>query len=503
LKDALEQYEHPEVDAQELNRDLHCLVGDVEQTIVEAKELVSSHIKIQRNSAGFIHNVIWAAHAEAKVDILRKRMQFHAQKIFLVMEPVNMKLLTTIDGKMDEMLEKLDKFMGVVPYSLPELAGWLDTKFRDALFMNQPTSFEQQANIPLREGFDALYLHYRESTYAFRDPETAEQTAEQYLNLLKCQWLLNVLRGGDQFQRAGALYPRLLKQVEQRIIKEHQRRDIVRIQDTELKNVNPSAFLIWPPEQVADVRNATDSNQGEHVILRLTLPTPLVGEKDTVVVLRTGPTTLKIAKRSAHKAGSTHDEPETFYEPYHIHQDVFVPLYAIAENPVINRQSTATFLQPMSSINLYRGNGTGAIKYRLSTDADVFNFQRAVTGYQVVFDKCVEWAIKPSGILGKHKLAMGQGRMQIWHWKPLEELQAPSEQVTSSTGSAQSPRSHVSTTSDAVVERLLQRRDTSRVTIDDRSNAGSVICATTPPHPLIVIYGKKKEAYTYYHIECK
>ncbi|KAH6680932.1 hypothetical protein B0J14DRAFT_696255 [Halenospora varia] len=495
LEDALERYEHPEVDALELKCDLHSLVGDVEQTIVEAKDLASRHIKIQRNAAGFIHNVIWAAHAEAKVDILRKTMQFHAQKIFLVIEPVNMKLLTTIDGKMDEMLEKLNKLLGEVPYSLPELAGWLDTKFREALFMNQPTPFERLSNIPLREGFDALYLHYRESTYAFRDPETAEQTAEQYLNLLKCQWLLNVLRSGNQFQQAGSLYPRLLKQVEQKIIKEHQRMDIVRFQDTELKKVNPTAFLIWPPEQVVEVRNATNPNNGEHIILRLALPTPLVGEKDSAVVFRTGPTTLRIAKRSTDRGGSPYYENEH----YNIHQDVLMPFYAIAENPASNRQSTATLLQPSPSISIYRGNATGAIDYRLSNDADVFNFQRAVTSYQVVFHKSVTWAIKQSGVRGK--LARGQGIMQIWHWKPLEELTTASEQVTSPTVSSHSPRSHVSTPSDAVVERLLQRRDTSRITIDERSTAGSVICATTPPHPVIVIYGKKNEVYTYYHIE--
>jgi hypothetical protein len=363
--------------------------------------------------------------------------------------------------------------------------------------MNQPRPFERLSNIPLREGFDALYLHYRESTHAFRDPETAEQTAEQYLNLLKCQWLLNVLRSGDQFQRAGSLYPRLLKQVEQRIIKEHQRMDIVRFQDTEFKKVNPTAFLVWPPEQVVDVRNATNPNNGEHIILRLTLPTPLVGEKDSAVVFRTGPTTLRIAKRSTDRAGNPYYENEH----YNIHQDVLMPFYAIAENPASNRQSTAALLQPSSSISIYRGNATGAIDYRLSIDADVFNFQRAVTGYQVVFDKSVTWAIKQSGVFGQ--LARGQGRMQIWHWKPLEELTTESEQVTSPTVSAHSPRSHVSTTSDAVVERLLQQRDTSRVTIDERSTAGSVLCATTPPHPVIVIYGKKNEVYTYYHIERK
>lgn len=500
LEDALERYEHPEIDARELKCDLQDLVGDAGQTIDEAKDLARNHISIQRNAAGFIHNVVWAAHAEPKAENLRKAMQFHAQKIFLVIEPVNLKLLTTIDGKMDEMLAKLDQLLersGVVPYALPALPGWLDTRFREALFTDQPIPFEQPSNIPLREGFDALYLHYRESTYAFRDQETAEQTAEQYLNLLKCQSLVNVLRSGDQFVRAGSLYPRLLKQIEQRIIREHQRTDIIRFQDEELIRLSPTAFLIWPPQQVVEVRNATDPNHDEHILLRLTLPTPLVGEKDSVVVFRTGPATLRIARRSSDRAGTPYYENEH----YNIHQDAFVPYYAIAEHPTApRRHSAAPLPQPLSfSISIYRGNATGAIDYRLGSDADVYNFQRAVTGYQVVFDKSVTWGIKQSGIRGQ--LSRGKGRMQIWHWKPLEELATASEQVTSPTTSTSSPTSHDSTTSDAVVERLVQRRDTSVYTVDARNTSGPVICAITPPHPVIVIYGKSNEIYTYYHIE--
>lgn len=494
LEDALERYEHPEIDAFDLQCDLHSLVGDVEQTIQEARELASTQIKIQRNAGGFIHNVIWAAHAEAKVDALRKAMQFHAQKIYLVIEPVNLKLLTTIDGKMDEMLEKLDRLLNLVPYTLPPVPEWVSNDFREAVFKSQPTHFERLCDIPLKEGFDALYMHYRASTYAFRDRETAEQTPEQYLNLLKCQWLLNALRSGDQIKRAGSLYPRLLKQIEQKIIKEHQRQDIVRFEEPELRLVNPTAYLIWPVEQVGDIRNVTDPSSGEYTILRLTMSTPLVGEKDSVVVFRTGSSTLRIAKRSTDRIGTPYYESEH----YNIHRDTLVPFYAIAEDSN-RRQSTATVSQPSANISIYRGNATGAIDYRLSSETDAYNFQRAITGYQVVFDKEVTWAIKQSGVRGQ--LLKGHGKMQIWHWKPLEEVTAANDGVISPTISAHSPRSYTSSASDAVVEKLLQRRDTSRITVDERSVSGSIICATTPPHPVIVIYGKKNEVYTYYHIE--
>lgn len=117
LKDALGRYEEPDVDGLKLRCDLKSLVGDVERTIFEAKELASRHTKIQRNAAGFIHNVIWGAHAEPRVDVLRKAMQFQAQKIFLLIEPINLKLLTTIDGKMDEMLEILSVNAQAGPYN--------------------------------------------------------------------------------------------------------------------------------------------------------------------------------------------------------------------------------------------------------------------------------------------------------------------------------------------------------------------------------------------------
>ncbi|KAH8707071.1 hypothetical protein GQ44DRAFT_763768 [Phaeosphaeriaceae sp. PMI808] len=496
LEDALERYEDPDgdVDAIELRCDLGSLVGDIEQTLLEAQELATSHIKIHRNAAGFIHNVIWAAHAEPKVDSLRKAMQFHAQKIFLVMEPVNLRLLTTIDVKIDKMDEKLDILLGITAFSFPELPGWLDTMFRDAILVDMPSPFNHVNKIPLSQGFDALYLHYRESTHAFRDSETAEQTVEQYLNLLKCQWLLNILREGEQFKRGGSLYPRVLKQIEQRLIREHQRSDIVRYSEAEIRAVNATAFRIWPIEQVVDVETSTQASSGEHIILRLSLPNS-GGEDDLLVIFRTGPTTLRIAKRSFGRDGIPYYESEHF----NIHQDVFTPFYAIAENVASNRQSIGTTLQASPSISIYRGNATGAVNYRLGSDADVFAFQRAITGYQVVFDKSVSWAIKESGIRGQ--LARGQGRMQIWHWKPFEEVVDSDNQVISPTLSAHSMASYASTTSDAVVGTLLERRSTSGITVDERSAVGSVICATTPPHPVVVIYNKENEVYTYYHME--
>lgn len=98
---------------------------------------------------------------------------------------------------------------------------------------------------------------FTESTHQFKDPETGDQTIEQYLNFLKAQGILQILRNSEHFQqtRHGSLYRRSIAQVEQqRISKEYQQRDLVRFEEQELKTLNNAALLIWAPVPVKHVR---------------------------------------------------------------------------------------------------------------------------------------------------------------------------------------------------------------------------------------------------------
>lgn len=495
FENALNRYEQPDLDARDLRCDLKDVVGDFQQTIDQCVELLTKNVNLRRSRAGFVENVVWAASSQEKVDALARRIQFHTQKIYLVMEPVTLGLLTTIDGKVDEILELMRTHFAIES-PLPELPSWLDFRLQETLRENPPTIFIDGAYIPLKEGFDALYSHFRESTYAFRDPETAEQTAEQYLNLLKSQWILEAIRGGEPFKkcRPGSLYPRTMAQLEQRIKNQHRRKDIVRFSDNQLQNLNYTAFLIWPPEETIQNKYMTDPNIGEEEILKLSIPnySGVIG-KDNLVVFRTGPTTLRIVRSViGDRSGTPYYESERF----NIHIDRFIPFYAIQDNSIGSgrRRDSGT----MFSVGIYRGNETGETAYDIKEDRDMLNFQRAVTGYQVVFDNNVTWAVNHAP-----KLSRGRGKVQIWHYKPLIHEQSDLRESIPSSSSMDSQESQMTTTS-AAVEKVLKGRDLSRISIHTTPTQNdATIGASTPPLPVIMIYSQERGEYSYFHIECR
>lgn len=480
LEEAIQRYEDPEHDAIDLQCDLGSLIGDFQHTLENCKEILVTHVTLKRNRAGWIQNIVWAATAQDKVDTLRRDIQFHSQKIYLVIEPVNLRLLTTIDGKVDELLDLIrTHFRAPVP--LPPLPQWLDMRLRETVFDNTPTSFSELSEIPLKEGFDALYTHFRESTYAFRDAETGDQTPEQYLNLLKCQWLLEIIRQGDNFQRArqGSLYRRTIGQLERRIFDQYQRPGIVHFDERQLQNLSGTAFLIWPPEQLIQIRFPTDPDEGEQIILRLS------NERENLIIFRSGPTLFRIARRFTDNFGTPYYENDRF----NIHSDKFTPFYTIAKNIPASRISRHSLsFESTLRMSITRGNETGAMEYGFMEETDMFNFQRVITGYQVVFDeKKVEWALNPAkGALSpSKKIHMREGRIQIWHWNELVEERAANTAASSPTAS---------------VRRRVLNPSTGP---DGNSNTESVICATTPPLPVLIIYAQDGEVYTYIHLERK
>ncbi|KAE9371023.1 hypothetical protein N431DRAFT_18684 [Stipitochalara longipes BDJ] len=493
LEHALQQHENPEVDGPDLERDLKNLIGDFRNTIHQCEELLSKHVSLKRNSAGFIENVIWAATSKDKVEMLRRTIQFHAQKIHLVMEPVNHNLLTTIDGKIDVLHGKIDIILRLfsIPTSLPEIPSWLALTLNETIFKNPPPNFSNVLQIPLKEGFDALCIHFRTSTFAFHDPETAEQTPEQYLNLLKCQWLVETLRRGTQFQRAhpASLYPRTIGQMEQRILKQYERGDIVRPLDKVLQSLNPTSFLIWPAEEAPKFKLPTDPNEGEELILGLSLPRTSRYEPDSLVIFKTGPTTLRIARRYPERSEDPYDN-----ELFNVHYDKITPFYAITENSIQGLQVGEASRN--SSISIHRANETGTRVYEIQGEKDIFNFQRAITEYQVVYHNTVDWVINHSG-----KPHMGRGQIQIWHWKPLSGHPTAAISPLSPTASVQSYPSQASGTSDTVIGKVLLGKTLSAISVSENLDTDSTICVTTPPHPVIIIYATDDQTYTYFHLE--
>ncbi|KAG0651288.1 hypothetical protein D0Z07_1586 [Hyphodiscus hymeniophilus] len=473
LRKALEQNEHVDLYAVDLGRDTKELVGDFTRTLKQCEEILRKHVSLRRNRAGFIQSVIWATTAQDKVDALRRQIQFHTQKIYLILEPVKLGLATSTNNRLDrvtEMIQMIHDHIGITNNIQPT-PEWLDLRFRDSIMEKPPVSFTEINLVPLKEGFDALYGHFRGSTQAFRDPASATQTAEQYLNLLKCLWLINTLTSSEEFQRvrSGSLYPWTIAQLGRDISEILQRRHTIAFDDKALQNLSPVAFLIWPPEQKAQMRFLTEPNVGEEVILKLSLPSPAENDKDNLVLFRTGPTALRIVQRKVDPSGTPMYENERF----NTHVDKFIPYYAMHENPPEPIQLSGP--DATSKVAICRGNETGVTAYEFPDDKSLFAFQRAITGYRV-----------------------------IWHWEPLsqDEFKRRESMSTVSDSSIMTPMSQESSESNTVVDHVLQDGDTSGVSIHESSRNNATIGLVPPPPPLILIYTQDDSGqYTYVHLE--
>jgi hypothetical protein len=499
LRKALDENDHADLKTVDLGRDTKELVGDFTRTLKQCEELLRKHVSLRRNRAGVIQSVIWATTAQDKVDALRRQIQFHTQKIYLILEPVKLGLLTSINNRLDrvsEMLEMMHRHFGITNdvQSTPE---WLDLRFGNAIMDKPPVSFGNIYLVPLKEGFDALYGHFRESTQAFRDPASATQTAEQYLNLLKCLWLIDTLRKSEPFQRVRprSLYPWTITQLEQEISEILRSRHTIAFDDEALQNLSPVTYLIWPPEQKVQMRFLTEPSVGEEVILKLSLPSPSENDKDNLVLFRTGPTALRIVQRKIDPSGTAMYENERF----NTHIDKFIPYYATHENPLEPRQVSGP--DATSKVGICRGNETGITAYDFPDDESLFAFQRAITGYRVVCDRNTSWALKENH---SSTLRKGNGRLQIWHWEPLsqDEFKRRESMSTISDSSIMTPMSQKSSDSNTIVDRVLQDKDTSGVSIHENSKNNSTLGLVPPPPPLIVIYTQDDTGqYTYIHLE--
>ena len=478
-----------------LKRESEELIGDFNSTLKECREIMVSNVSLQRDRAGFIQNVVWGASTQKKVDDLRTRIQFHSQKIYLVIEPVHLRLATNIAGDVSEILFLMKQHL--IPQQelmFGHIPGWLAARFCGALAKNAPPSYKDIAHFPLKEGFDALYRHFRQSTVQFIDDESGEQTIEQYLELLKAQWILETLKKSKSYREArpGSLYTRIIGQVEQRISKQFGRRDILKPSDGDLAKMNSSAFLVWQPAMESTSKRLLDQSGQEEKILELALSAPAGIRKHELFVFRRSATTLRLVRNVVEDdSGISHPESEKI----NVHVDRLIPWYAIPTS------------SPTWSVEICSGNETGGTTYDFRNETDIFNFQRAITGYQVVYDMPkLQWALNKQRLRLGSNLLEGVARVQIWLWKPLVPMQVglrESPQLSTSPSSSNSGISHWTNTTNATVAKVTQRCDSSVVSVAENPNGDSVIAAATPHLPRIVIFTKIEQKYSFLSIERK
>jgi hypothetical protein len=467
-----------------LKQEADRLIGNFLRTLQECQKLLQAHIKLDNKKGTILDNAFWGASIQTKVEDLRRRIQAHTDKISLFIEPVRMRLDSDVVANTHDILEILTQHIGSTKkFNLPVIPISFDERFRNALLRNPPVILTQPSEIPLQEGVDIMTLHYRQST-VMSSGALGDQTAEQYLHLVKAHWLVETLIKSDALEktRPGHLFRRIIKQVEKGVAEQYQRKKIARYSEEELCALNASAFELWPQPIIVEEPPLTQPIDREELLARVPMVSHGSNEKRELYVFRVDDQNLRIV----HVRGVR--ETERFFN---LLTDSLSPVYTIASG-----------LRTEWSVMMFYGSGAAKTDYPLQSRADVLELQQAFTGYQTVTrSENVSCAATY-----KRTLRAGQsisiGEVQLWQWPipdPVPKLPA----APTSPRRASTMSSVLSGSSYSRVSRAFHETNRSIVSVSEADSGKTVVVAALPPSPVIMAFLQDAKTYTFWQIKGK
>jgi hypothetical protein len=470
------------------------LVGDFPATLRECEVILAEHSSYLRSPSRFRENVLWEFRVQDKIDKLVNRVQFHISKITLVTEQLQDGLPRNIAATLDRIDRNVEDIHNVVvtgllqparpaAMSIPEA---LAARFNDALMAaNRPNFFSDPLQVPIQEGFDALVYHFFQSIVHSHGPPGSAQQLEQYINLVKARWLVEVLKRSIQFEQSF-YYQRATLRMEQLIIEEIHQPDLTRYSDADFELVNAQSYAIWASEDINPDPGIDDGPGHEEQILEL----PLRDVPGNLTVYRMSDTELRLVWRIV--GSGTGLPPRDREIKINVHSHLVEPVYA---SPWAS--------DPTYQVKISYSQVRSAILYDFKDIFHCYEFQRAITGFKVVHDQInVQWSLDK-------KKAGGKARLQIWRYKPLPQPPANGSQSSPSSPSDSSTNSGFSaSTNQTVAESMSQSLNPSIFSIVRSATAGNLSESETVileevPLPVIVMFTVFEKQRTFFQLECK
>ncbi|KAH0556313.1 hypothetical protein GP486_005761, partial [Trichoglossum hirsutum] len=471
------------------------LVGDFKSTLKDCKALLEKYVKLDRQNATVLDNAFWHVSTQGKVAELRRRIQSHTYKIWLVVQPVQLGLVTDIAANVNEIRELLMVHL-VEVNQLPEIPSSLQTRFRDALIRDCPPRLSDPRHIPLKEGFDALSQHFRQSTVQAIG-SGINPTVEQYLNLLKAHWLVEILSKSESFKqtRQGSLFRRIVEQVKQGIAEQYAREGISRWSEEALGALNDSAFAIWPEQRMGAPPAITEPTSREEKLAEMTLVPQYPYEKQDLVIFRVSYKTLRIVQSQTLRNQSLNQQvTEKIQTTLDLHFDGLVPRYTVAPSH-----------EKKWCLQITDGKGAGSVVHELQGRGQALEFQRAFVDYEAV--SCFEHVscavtYRPHGKVQslfrtfvRDDQSTGHGEIQLWQWPVPADSNGPPVS-TAAPPAVNDMRSTRSGSSRTAASRTFEGLDPSIVSIREGKDGGELVVAEMPPPPLLMAFAEKKSIYT-------
>lgn len=420
------------------------IIGDYDRTLRDCEKLLRENHEYTKNR-GFVYNLDWNYFIQPKIDHLRKRLQMHNSKILILLKPLELDLLAEIHHDLAQRIDRvhetvlrlegllisdIEKALSEQQETIPqylEIPVEIEQRFHSAAERTRPQS-RSQGRFPLIEGADAFATHFENGTKNFVPGNFVPQRkppGKQYLNLLKCIWIIKKLEASDQLRDvpADSHWKSYIVQLGNNLSEECKRflapstRQLL-APDLSM-DTSSEDYEIWVDE---DVQTYISPHKDPFMteIKKLPLPAHRDGQQRTLTVYKQDATKYRFEEtvESKDHHDGVLDRGRTDIDLATV---IFIPLYAIPSS------------SPKALEVIIRSSHTET-QPDFQEAKQILDVQHLITGYKV-FSRYDQGMVKVSFFVSDEaKPVEEHGRVQLWLPKPYAESSTTSSPATSETG---------------------------------------------------------------------
>jgi len=458
---------------------MHEIIGDYTATLQDCERFLRDNSRFDQVATGAAQNLEWNARKGPAKKRLQERLQCHSSKLQLLLIPLEFSMITSLVKDvwkdLGERIETVHQVVheirglyveGVDPrdnsrperkFEPLEVPPSICSKFENAS-RNASTDSSTSSNLALGAATDAWFVHFSKSTRmkeaGGRRVEERTVTPPQYLNLLKCCWILEKIHTCPELLSAPSesIWPAFIAEMDQNLTHECARfrpgrtdRLIFPTQES-LEELSPEDYAIWVEEDVPTEHFSYRDTYSEGI---LSVPLDSSSASDaTISIFRSDTVASQTGKAySLVGNGKVKRQGRLYFEKlFKLEADlrtVFMsPSYAI---PV---PTSAALSKPELKVKIKAGSSEVAPKFH--NLKDLLKVQHLLTGYRP-FEHYNQFNVQAFVYCQRKDLPMEYATVQIWIPRPIESpsrttsaLPSPQGSVLSLPHSVSPPRSGVS-----------------------------------------------------------
>jgi hypothetical protein len=211
------------------------IIGNYHSTIDECKTLLLEY-QWYRQGGSALKNIEWNMFVRPTVRRLTEQILLHNSKVLFLLKPLEIDLLSRVHqdlaSRIDVVHAAVLKIQGILVPDLQEVVSQLENQrsFTLTIPPELEARIQKAAEIdhpelrdgdlfPLGEGAEAFVIQFNNATIRFEAGRLADErmpSAEQYLNLLKCVWIMRRLQNTRELSNLGqqSHWPSYIKQLD-------------------------------------------------------------------------------------------------------------------------------------------------------------------------------------------------------------------------------------------------------------------------------------------------